>query len=574
MNSKLEKAGGEHRSHARARLGIGSVALALLLVCPAQAQNFDSALASAADAIAGAIQQAGKKRVAVIDFDQIEGQVTALGRFLAEEISADLAEHPRPFAVIDRANLQSILAEHALSMSGLVNPENAKRLGQIAGVDALVLGTYTDFGESYRLSLKAIATDTAEMVASARANVPKTNALVQLATELVDQRELKPKVSGEAEPGPKATPTIQAAARSVLYETGVEKGGFAGWSLSPDWKHLNGMLVDDGTADTGAAVAPYNPRSADYAVEAEIRVIQEGDFRNGFSIFVRAGNKAGYQVAVGKLNGPVTRICYLNAGGLGIADNSECKTIGLAFEPGADWHKYRAEIKGNAITFLIDDAAVTSAIDNRFLSPGRVGLLSMKYQLEVRNFRVISLEQHAAAPRPADATGGATDLAANPSGGVPKAASEASLATSTPSSGDGAEPKTETPSTGAGARTPQPDPGVVRDVQRKLQRLGFPPGPVDGVWGGKTEEAVKSFQRAHDLKPTGAVDQQLLAALDAATSHQRDVSLAKEVTAVRAESSNHSDATDETSQRLISGAINALLGTVLSSASGQGHRHK
>ena len=148
--------------------------------------------------IAAAIGAAKKERVAVIDFDQIEGQVTALGRFLAEEISTDLAGSPRPFKVIDRANLQSILAEHALSMSGLVNPENAKKLGQIAGVDALVLGTYTDFGESYRLSLKAIATDTAEMVATAKSNVPKTNALVHLAAEVVDQRGIELKGAGAA----------------------------------------------------------------------------------------------------------------------------------------------------------------------------------------------------------------------------------------------------------------------------------------------------------------------------------------------------------------------------------------
>ena len=170
----------------------------------------------------------------MIDFDQIEGQVTALGRFLAEEISADLAEHPRPFTVIDRANLQSILEEHALSMSGLVNPENAKKLGQIAGVDALVLGTYTDFGESYRLSLKAIATDTAEMVASARTNVPKTNALVHLGEELVGERNLPPKSSaGAAQPGLQAPAPDLAAAPSVLYETGG--GEFKEWSLTPDW---------------------------------------------------------------------------------------------------------------------------------------------------------------------------------------------------------------------------------------------------------------------------------------------------------------------------------------------------
>jgi Curli production assembly/transport component CsgG len=234
---------------------ISALGLALLLVEPARAQNFDSALGSVANEIASAVEHAGKKRVAVIDFDQIEGHVTALGRFLAEEISADLAEHPRPFAVIDRANLQSILKEHALSMSGLVNPENAKKLGQIAGVDALVLGTYTDFGESYRLSLKAIATDTAEMVASARTNIPKTNALVGLANELVGERELTAKPA-EAEPGRQAsatppTKTAGAGVRPPPSSSGLPsiENAEIGASMNVGWGPLHSVGLHDCMVD-------------------------------------------------------------------------------------------------------------------------------------------------------------------------------------------------------------------------------------------------------------------------------------------------------------------------------------
>ena len=82
MNSKLEGTGGKmYERHVCVWLLISALGLALLLVEPARAQNFDSALGSAANEIASAVEHAGKKRVAVIDFDQIEGHVTALGRF-------------------------------------------------------------------------------------------------------------------------------------------------------------------------------------------------------------------------------------------------------------------------------------------------------------------------------------------------------------------------------------------------------------------------------------------------------------------------------------------------------------
>ncbi|MDX2213283.1 MAG: SH3 domain-containing protein [Oculatellaceae cyanobacterium bins.114] len=47
---------------------------------------------------------------------------------------------------------------------------------------------------------------------------------------------------------------------------------------------------------------------------------------------------------------------------------------------------------------------------------------------------------------------------------------------------------------------------AVRDVQATLQRQGYEVGGVDGIFGGKTEFAVGSFQRRNGLNPTFKVD--------------------------------------------------------------------
>jgi hypothetical protein len=56
------------------------------------------------------------------------------------------------------------------------------------------------------------------------------------------------------------------------------------------------------------------------------------------------------------------------------------------------------------------------------------------------------------------------------------------------------------------------------DVQRELSRLGFEPGPADGMAGAKTMEAIKTFQegcRCLDSLPPGCVSEELLATVKA-----------------------------------------------------------
>jgi hypothetical protein len=52
---------------------------------------------------------------------------------------------------------------------------------------------------------------------------------------------------------------------------------------------------------------------------------------------------------------------------------------------------YRVEVRANTLRLLVDGARMVDATDNRYLSPGRVGLWSDQYQLEVRSFKVIAL---------------------------------------------------------------------------------------------------------------------------------------------------------------------------------------
>lgn len=46
----------------------------------------------------------------------------------------------------------------------------------------------------------------------------------------------------------------------------------------------------------------------------------------------------------------------------------------------------------------------------------------------------------------------------------------------------------------------------VKEIQEALKEAGFGPEQIDGVMGQQTREAIKEFQKAKGLKPTGIID--------------------------------------------------------------------
>jgi hypothetical protein len=50
----------------------------------------------------------------------------------------------------------------------------------------------------------------------------------------------------------------------------------------------------------------------------------------------------------------------------------------------------------------------------------------------------------------------------------------------------------------------------IREIQTKLEALGYDPGPVDGLHGPQTVAAVKRYEIATGREPTGNIDLRLL----------------------------------------------------------------
>ena len=67
-----------------------------------------------AGTFAETLAKLGKKSVAVVDFTDLQGNVTELGRYLAEQMSVALALTDQGIEVIDRNHLKAILQENKL----------------------------------------------------------------------------------------------------------------------------------------------------------------------------------------------------------------------------------------------------------------------------------------------------------------------------------------------------------------------------------------------------------------------------------------------------------------------------
>lgn len=142
---------------------------------------YENEITNISSILSKAIVQAGKNTIAVVDFTDLQGNVTELGRFLAEELSVSLAtSEEERFDVVDRTHLRSILQEHKLALTGVIDPSSARQLGKIAGVDALVTATITPFGDNVRLSVKILDTLTAKILGSISSNIAKTKAIEEL----------------------------------------------------------------------------------------------------------------------------------------------------------------------------------------------------------------------------------------------------------------------------------------------------------------------------------------------------------------------------------------------------------
>src|SRR5438132_9601489 len=97
---------------------------------------------------------ARKKRVAIFDFDYASvhssvaalfGQDVDVGKGISDLLVKYLVKDGS-YSVIERKAMDKILAEQNFSNSDRANPNSAAKIGKLLGVDAIIVGSITQFG--------------------------------------------------------------------------------------------------------------------------------------------------------------------------------------------------------------------------------------------------------------------------------------------------------------------------------------------------------------------------------------------------------------------------------------------
>ena len=114
------------------------------------------AIASAVASMPSSAQGAPPRRprIAVMDFDYatvhtysaaIFGSNVDVGKGIADLLVTDLVKDGT-YSIIERKALDKLMAEQNFSNSNRADPTSAAKLGKVLGVDAILVGSITEFG--------------------------------------------------------------------------------------------------------------------------------------------------------------------------------------------------------------------------------------------------------------------------------------------------------------------------------------------------------------------------------------------------------------------------------------------
>lgn len=113
--------------------------LAIILVATCALAAVSSAQAKAGGGL--------KKRLAVMDFDDKTGHGSwHIGSGMADMLTTSLVKSGK-FIVIERQQLEAVLKEQAMGLSGAITPQSAAQVGKLLGVELMVIGSVNEFGE-------------------------------------------------------------------------------------------------------------------------------------------------------------------------------------------------------------------------------------------------------------------------------------------------------------------------------------------------------------------------------------------------------------------------------------------
>src|SRR3954466_13002392 len=111
---------------------------------------------------APALHAAEVLTVAIFDFESKDEAVRDLGPKIATLVNANLSAEPQ-IITVERAELEKVLGEQELGLSGTISPDTAAKVGHLTGAKVLVTGRIFRADKELVLVAKIIGTETSRV---------------------------------------------------------------------------------------------------------------------------------------------------------------------------------------------------------------------------------------------------------------------------------------------------------------------------------------------------------------------------------------------------------------------------
>jgi hypothetical protein len=203
----------------------------------------------------------------------VQSEFPALSEYIIDELIANTV-NDRVFSVVDRQQLNTIRAELEFQTSGEVDDDTAQALGRMAGAQIIISGAVSQIGDLYRLRVRALSVQSAQIEGQFNRNIPDSPSVTALvrsrATGYGSAAAQPAQARGTAtasapvtaavvipvqaqEPAPEAAPVPAAPVTYKIGDRGPA-GGFVFHDkgvLTNGWRYLEAAPNDIGPAQWG-----------------------------------------------------------------------------------------------------------------------------------------------------------------------------------------------------------------------------------------------------------------------------------------------------------------------------------
>lgn len=126
--------------------------------------------------------RAAAEKLALLPFANLKGEMTDFGNYLSETLVTGLQRSGK-FEVIERARLDTILEEHKLAQSGVVDPRTAQEIGKVAGAQWVGTGTFANLGRVVDVNSRIINVETGKIQTVSRVRIKMDERVAKLLGE-------------------------------------------------------------------------------------------------------------------------------------------------------------------------------------------------------------------------------------------------------------------------------------------------------------------------------------------------------------------------------------------------------